>query len=159
MEKSTYHFKLLSETEKAYIAGLLDGEGSIFISRNYYYTKKGRQRFSHLLKVSIANTDYKIMLWLKSKCNGCISIYPAKRQNTRESWQWVIGSIQARYFLEAISPYVRIKILQLQLAIKFQKRKEENGSCSVSDSEIENRENYKFQISKLCLRPKDLLKI
>jgi hypothetical protein len=104
----------------AYVAGLLDGEGSLCIGMSR--AKSAGRAPSYWLQVGITNTDRALMDWLLATFGGHISDNshaPTKRQYS-PCWAWRIMGTQAVPFLEALKPYVRIKARQLQLALDFQ---------------------------------------
>jgi len=53
----------MKDTEKAYIAGIIDGEGSITLVKQH----KNRNPSP---MVSVASTDLELLIWLKKTING-----------------------------------------------------------------------------------------
>jgi len=104
----------VTETEKAYIAGLFDGEGSIYIK----YSKQNRIR----VIVSIVNTNREVIEWLKSKSEFG-KVYADGSQGYlgyRTLYSWCIFGIpRIKSFLQAISPYLIIKRDKAQEIIKM----------------------------------------
>jgi len=95
---------LLSKTDSAYLAGLIDGEGCIMpVNRN----KKGRITW----RLSIANTNAEVLVWVKY-ATGCGSLI---RKNTKEkeyhldSYNWQCYSWNAKAILEQTINYMIIK--------------------------------------------------
>lgn len=116
--------KNLAETAKAYMAGMLDGEGCISISM---HTSPLRPIPRHHMTVRITNSDRHVLEWIQSYCAGNLS-----RSNNPKAkrliWNWSVSSSQALLFLECVAPYVRIKSRETQIAIGFQNRMAElNG--------------------------------
>jgi len=105
----------------AYVAGLLDGEGSICIGSGR--SRSDRVAPSYWLQVGITNTDRSLIDWLLATFGGHISdnSHAPSRKNQRPCWAWRIMGLQAVPFLEAIQPYVRVKAPQLCLALDFQR--------------------------------------
>ena len=136
----------------AYVAGLLDGEGSIVIGVSKPSTSRGNKSPSHWLQVGVTNTDRKLIDWLLLTFGGHISdnSHSPSRKKQRPCWAWRIMGNQAKTFLEAIHPYLRIKCEQAELAIDFQT--ERVGLCNrLSVEELERREWYRSQIRSLTL--------
>lgn len=137
----------------SYVAGLMDGEGSIVIgvSKN----RKGSKSPSHWLQVGIINTDKNLINWLNNTFGGHISdnSHSPSRKKQRPCWAWRIMSNEAQVFLEKIYPYVHIKKTQIKLAIKFQKEKTNLRFLSPAQKvkELAKRDWYKQEISKLTL--------
>lgn len=136
----------------AYTAGLLDGEGCIRIESG-----SGGKRsinVSYWLRVSIANTDKNVILWLKDKFGG--TFYTAEHKNN-SNWKicytWRISSVEACKFLKLIQPYVQIKKEQVKVAIAFQEEKSNfknphPGSGTPID-EVNKRQSVKLQLTEL----------
>jgi len=110
----------LEEIDRAYVAGLIDGEGCIHIEKKLGKDKTP-QYFT--LRVSVTNTEFKMVNWLKENFGGHIQFHKKYKENWRRKYQWSIVARQALVFLELIRPYVLVKGEQLELAILFQKRK------------------------------------
>ena len=101
----------LTETEKAYLAGLLDGEGCVGIQKKKSQYKK--YLFDFGVRVVITNTNYELICWLKEKTGiGCASEY-SKDKTYKKNWnpvhRWTVVCEQARGFLIEVYPYLKIK--------------------------------------------------
>lgn len=65
---------VLSKTERAYLAGILDGEGCLSLG--------GRLNARYITPtVQVTNTRYELLLWLHSRFGG--SIYQTKEQRPK----------------------------------------------------------------------------
>lgn len=113
---------LLLETERAYAAGLIDGEGSIRLTqrgRNGGTTFLGGQ---YTLMVELVNTDKKMIDWMVAQFGGSVSYAkPDAAKNKREAWHWRSAANKALYVLDAIYPYLITKKRQAQLGRRFQR--------------------------------------
>lgn len=101
---------IISNTDWAYAAGFIDGDGHIAI---YWNTKRGK-RYPRLI-VEAYNYDLKILEWLQSKFGG--SIY-ANHSSSPKAHVWrptkpVID------FIKGIEPYLISKKSQANLAIEY----------------------------------------
>lgn len=102
------------ETDKAYIAGLVDGEGCIKI----LHRKANRQ---YLLAVTISNTNYLCLDFVKKLFKGQI------QKRVPKNLKWKIGYIyqatgkDAAILLDDIAPYLIIKRAQYEVARRFLK--------------------------------------
>jgi hypothetical protein len=107
-------------TTLAYVARLLDGEGSICIGASR--PKSDSTATSYWLQVGITNTGRTMIDWLLATFGGHISdnTHAPSRTNQSPCWAWRIMGTQAVSFLTVIQPYVRIKAPQLRLALDFQ---------------------------------------
>jgi len=91
----------LSTTNAAYIAGIIDGEGTISLTRRH--RNENRQ-----LEVSISNTDMALLQFVK-ECIGAgrISSKGTYRHNHSASATYSISNRQALCLLRQINPYLR----------------------------------------------------
>jgi len=128
--------------EIAYIAGLFDGEGSIYIT-------KGKKQY--FLTVSITNTDLYVLEFIKNLLYiGKISKSPDKNMKHHKVYRLRLYSNDAKNFLEIVLPYLRVKTEQAKLAIEFQS-KMKNGKLTIPKEE---QEYYKNLISSFNLKRK-----
>ena len=107
---------MLPETSHAYAAGMLDGEGCLGITR---VTKSGR--VYHRADVRIANTDVRVMAWLKENYGGWIQGHGFSKLGTKECFQWHTSGKAMVAFLESVRPYMIIKAEQADIVLAFRK--------------------------------------
>jgi len=98
--------------ELAYAAGLFDGEGSISLVRQ----KNNR---THSPQVSVASTDYEVVLWFQDRFDGSIVTKQPRKSNHSVSYDWRLTDRRALAFLELIRPYLVIerKIRRIDLLL------------------------------------------
>lgn len=103
----------------AYVAGIIDGEGSINIYR--VTTLKDKPRFA--MRIAVGITDPWLPQFLKIHFGG--SVWLAKHNNPKhkDCWFWQISAKKAAPFLSHIIPYLCIKKPQAELALQWQSRK------------------------------------
>lgn len=113
------------ETEKAYLAGIIDGEGSITLTRfhkNQY----------HSPCVSIASTDLELLEWIKLTV-GSGKITSKKNYNEerhKDSFTYTIIYDDAIELLQEIEPYLIIlkkKVRAQHIISKYKKVTIRNG--------------------------------
>ena len=88
--------------ELAYAAGIIDGEGSISLTRN----RKSRWPSP---QVSVASTDIELLDWLKVRFSGSIVQKKPRQPQHSLSYDWKLTDRSALRFLELIHPYLVIK--------------------------------------------------
>ena len=99
----------MTDTQRAYIAGLFDGEGSVGL---YFKTRQN----CFVLQVSVYNCNYAVMNWLKVNVPyGSISKNSGGDKSNHILWMWGCSSQQAKNFLSEIRPYLVIKAEQVDL--------------------------------------------
>jgi hypothetical protein len=90
-----------SVANRAYLAGLIDGEGTIAF--------RGPLQTRRYVQVQIANNDQPLMDWLLSTFGGRVH---ARRRipNCQDGFRWQIGHrLDCQRVLTAVLPYLRIK--------------------------------------------------
>lgn len=105
----------MSPTEAAYLAGLVDGEGSIILYK---------RRDAVALRLVISNTNRKLLEWVFSTTEVGNAHVNARQTNemAKPSGYWSVNADGAVSILEQISPYLVIKDVQAALGLDFQKR-------------------------------------
>src|SRR3990167_4700333 len=137
---------MYDKKELAYIAGLFDGEGTIFIEGKKSYAK-GAISKTHYLQLSIANTHKETIDWVKSFL--CFGQIIKIEQGNKPLYNWRGYGVEAIVFLKLLLPYLKIKREQALLAIEFQKSKRHLNGVKSRKDEIIKRDNYKNEIAKL----------
>jgi hypothetical protein len=100
----------------AYLAGLFDGEGSIFILR-----KERNRRYSYWLEISITNTDAALIEWVQSVVGARRSLQPETFNTSgKPIYRWLASAVQALNFLKLVMPWLRTKRDRAEIAIAFQ---------------------------------------
>lgn len=149
----------LPNIERAYIAGLFDGEGCIGLYKRGRKSKsrRGSQGTSYNLRVQITSTDFIIIEWLISRFKGlhyCSTWDNSKNDDSnrnvniwKDTHQFVLVSRNAEGFLKCILPYLIIKKERAILGIEYMATMAYNG-MDLPDKLIEQR-NKIFNTLKL----------
>jgi hypothetical protein len=106
--------RVLTVAEAAYLAGILDGEGSIIL-----YLR----RDVVALRVVVANTNRALLDWIV-RTVGVGDVY-AQREATEThaaAWSWRCNAEAAETLLGQLRPYLRIKAPHADLALATQAR-------------------------------------
>lgn len=133
----------LTETEKAYLAGFVDGEGCITITK---YTQKKTGRPVYCLLVIVSQKDIRPLSHWKS-ITGIGSVHKHKKTGNHS---WNITSNDARDFLISIKRYLFIKPEQAEIAIEFCGTLSRH--CDPSESTMDKRERLYKAIALLHQR-------
>jgi hypothetical protein len=119
MAKSNYIRKDYTVAEAAYMAGLMDGEGTFFIG-NYSNTKNGF--FQTVLKV--CSTDKIMIEWIYNVFGGWMSEYTSKQRaaNCKSPvFSWGCTGERLTHICEIILPYLTAKKEQAQILLEMRK--------------------------------------
>jgi hypothetical protein len=133
----------LTVTDAAYLAGLIDGEGSIAVNRTRTgAAAKGCKRgFAYRSSVTIAMTDLPVLEWVQATTGvGKICTKKVYGAHRKPAWTWAAWSIEASALLQQVLPYLKIKGPQASNLIAFQAAMRQPGSKGLSDDEWRFRE-------------------
>lgn len=134
----------------AYLAGLIDGEGCIYIGRSYAKAIVSRTTGSRqylFLSVSVTSTTLPLMLWLKKNFGGSYRSKRPQQDNWRECYGWRLMSRQAAEMLRRTLPYLIVKKEQAEIALEFQERLFYGGR--VTEEEMDERIALKGRLEAL----------
>jgi hypothetical protein len=107
----------MTDIDKAYIAGLFDGEGCVCLILRKVNMKSPKV----MLLCTISNTNKNVLLWCREVI-GCGSVnlsYETKEKNRQPCSLFSISFKPAMLFLKDILPFLKIKKDRAILAIKF----------------------------------------
>lgn len=104
-----------TETELAYAAGVIDSDGWIGISKNA--RPSGTYRYT--THISVVNTSMALMNWLEERFGGNIINQPRVSENHKTTYYWRSSDDSAMEVLRQVRPYLVIKTMQADIAIKF----------------------------------------
>jgi hypothetical protein len=110
----------MRELDLAWLAGIIDGEGSIFVMRQ---KRKDRERdTNYIMRVSVDSTD-PFMVPECQKIAGGPKITQTRdnRPECSDRLKWQLNGKKAASLLEELLPYLRVKKEQATLAIEFQR--------------------------------------
>lgn len=116
----------VGELHPAYVAGILDGEGSISVYRTT--TPSGHEKFQ--LQVCVVMREESIIRELANQYGGNVRRDDRNaRINPDHSvvWRWRIGDKKAAAFLSKVKEYLLAKRVQAELAIHFTEYKPAGG--------------------------------
>ena len=106
----------MKKTDLAYVAGIVDGDGSISLTRQY------KRVYSYRVAVQVSNTNEWLLQWLRLAFGGNVHSFQDKgylRWKHKAIHQWIITATGALDFLKLVYPYLRLKKPQAEIAIKF----------------------------------------
>ena len=134
-----WRYKVVPETDRAYIAGLFDGEGSIHFKRGPEKKKKHKgkgHRISNSLRLSmeITMTDRSVLMWVHEVLGvGTLTKKPRKGKRVDGTtylmqWRWRCTFRDAYYVCCLIWPWSHTKLEKVQQVIQhYSEHKIMNG--------------------------------
>ena len=104
----------IKDTDWAYAAGFVDGEGCIAIVRTL------RARFYYTVQVVVSNRDRGVLEWFRDNWGGWIvsASGPGRGVKAQSAWNWRCPTGQsAKPFLEGIAEHLKVKKRQNENAL------------------------------------------
>lgn len=114
-----YVAKIIKPTAAAYMAGIVDGEGSLCIG-TYAKTKSGKPMWA--VTLGICSTDEPLIDWLVDNFGGAKLQYTSRQlaKNARKRvYRWQCTGDRLRHICELILPYSTIKRRQIEIMIEM----------------------------------------
>ena len=152
---------MLAETEKAWMAGFVDGEGCLTITKQI---RKDRISPTYRVLVEVFNTDPQILEIFPKQYGGKIQIYRERRRNRcgvkwKDSNCWYCPISSVRQFLLDILPYLKLKRKHAGLLLQFidragrfadrRGRRKDGAPEQLTQKEIALREKYYLKLHSL----------
>jgi len=119
MVKSIYLPQNFSRDEIIYLAGIIDGEGSLVISKHRSNNNRG---YNYQVTMSISNCDKRLLDWVQEKFGGrvCVYLYSQMPKNSkRDAYRWVCEGERLTHICECIYPFSIIKKEQIEIVLKM----------------------------------------
>jgi len=104
--------RVLQASELAYIAGLIDGEGTIGI---YRQGAAGHYQ----MKVCISNSSWALLEWIRERIGGALVLIHKATPKHREGWQLVVSHYQAAPLLLRCREFLQVKGPQADLVLSY----------------------------------------
>lgn len=128
----------ISQSDAAYMAGFMDGEGHFSIAcggcrvpwvrTRQWKTKAGVQKSrrieapfnNYTVRVGCANTDKRVIDWIQCHIGGTYSIHRHKTANWKDCYKWhLYGANVQEQFILAVLPYLILKREQANIVLQF----------------------------------------
>lgn len=146
---------MIEETTKAYLAGIMDGEGSIGI----YIVRNGSRYATHMLQISVGMTEPQAVRLIADSYGVKTHINSRPHTNSKDRLVVTLRSDNALRLLRDIEPYMLVKKEHARIGIAFQESKinrvRDNakgwgaGRRPLTKTEWDKRESYRLQMYAL----------
>jgi hypothetical protein len=134
----------LTKVDKAYIAGIVDGEGSIGLWRHH-------KNETHSPNVTIANNNLDLLKWIQLRVGGVIVSKKKRQIHHANSYAWSLRMDKAISFLNEIKVYLIVKKQQADL-ITTEYKKVTHRSGKYTSEMLAKKEELVAKIRKLNKR-------
>ena len=139
---------MIPETDRAYIAGLFDGEGCV--SYKQYNRKRAHNKKAYptwQIRLEIAMTDRSVLVWLNEILGvGTVGEKRYKTKYTKgwkKQWRWRCSHRDAFYVCCLIWPWTHVKLPEIQKIIQhYSERK-----LTIMNDKVVDLQEYKQLMS------------
>jgi len=110
----------LTETEAAYIAGIIDGEGTIRMTKCYSASGDRKLRYRVYVQVAVS-TSMEIVEWLVSKLDASMTTLNRKKKSDKHRLAFAVyvSEVKGEALLRRVLPYLVIKKRQAELFLRY----------------------------------------
>jgi len=110
----------MQETDCAYLAGLIDGEGNFSLVKHVNKTSRG---WNYQPTLGVSNTDVRLLKWCKT-VTGCGGFwhkdYKNRNKNHKKPFAWHVYNMEdVDKIIVAVFPYLKSKVDQALLLGEF----------------------------------------
>lgn len=107
----------MRENERAYVAGLIDGEGCIHVEKT-----KGTYR--PRVTVGMSEVALPLLSSMKAEWGGTLYLLRPATDKWAAAWTWYLSGPKAKAILLEIRPFLRLKREQADIAIRMEEVRE-----------------------------------
>ena len=131
----------------SYLAGIIDGEGSISIEIQSQSIRHNRKCDYYALRLIVINTNIPLMKWIVENFGGTSrkrTFVPHRRQ----CYRWNMFSHKAAEILKACYPYMIVKKAHVDVFLKFAETMTV-ANHRLSDELLEQRKDMYLQLKHI----------
>jgi hypothetical protein len=115
----------LSPLDAAYLAGVIDGEGSIGIYPARLLPRTVHRTYN--LQLQITHTHLPLLQWIQARCYGSITkgrspVVLTPKCAKRPTWHWTTHTRHAANVIRQIQPYLIVKAAEAAVALRYADR-------------------------------------
>ena len=132
-----------------YLAGLLDGEGSLMITK---WKGKASWKPQYRARISVSNTDRAVLMDVQRSFGGILANQPPRDPGWKYSYQLVWTGGMAEPFLRCLLPYLQLKRERAEVLLEFVRHQRRTQHGRLSDEVIALREGLRRRIRELNAR-------
>jgi len=155
MKDRIYIRKEYTPTEIAYLAGLVDGEGSIYIG-NFSCSPKTQEPYFQT-NIQITNTSKQLIDWLQSTFGGLVNNRRKQLPHHLQCYAWTVSGDRLTHLCELMLPYLTCKkeeaIVMLKMRETFSDKFRAKGWPRTNSPEtLALRQQYMNEMRNLHVR-------
>jgi hypothetical protein len=140
-----------SDLDRAYLAGIVDGEGCITASVITRWRPDGtRQSWTEVQSaLTIANTDRRLIDWIAGYWPGNIRPVTRRSSTFRQGWHFRVSGSDLPAMLTSVAPYLVVKREQAELVLELYRLKRRRGDWYYTPGQQARRLEIIRQIQEL----------
>lgn len=146
--------KVYTVVQLAYLAGIIDGEGSIYIG-NFSKNKKTGAKY-YQTAIEVTNTEKLLIDWLLENFGGRSYTYTKNqlpKNSNKEVYRWIIAGDLLTNLCHLLLPYSIIKKKEYEIMIKMRKTYELTGlGKNLTQEILDERQRYLKEMQSLHCR-------
>lgn len=142
---------LLTEAQKGWLAGIVDGEGCVSL-QNKRKSKNDTRTPYYVISLTVANTDIGMIEELKLLAGGSFRPKKASQPNRKDYWVWGVYGKSAWVLLEKLYPYLITKKERAKIAIELGKRISARVGYSIIGVGYKNMKGARINLDELEIR-------
>lgn len=128
-DRLQYRRKEYKDTDIAYLAGIIDGEGSIYIGN--FSCNPITQLPYYQTNMQVTNTDKKLIDWLQEVFGGLVNKRTTNqmpKNSRKQAYTWTATGERLTHLCELIKPYLIVKIRQAEIMLEMRSTYTKNGT-------------------------------
>ncbi len=138
-----------SDIDLAYMAGIVDGEGTIGARRRTNAKGQAYVDFS----ISVANTDRRLIDWIQERFPGAVDLREQRQSHKHKPlYRWTVNGQKGATIISALRPYLVIKAEQADVYVAL--RATIGNGSALTDEVREYRESLVLRLRELNRRGK-----
>ena len=133
-------------SQLAYLAGIIDGEGTIYIQK-----VDRKTFFDYFPRIQIVTTNKELMYWIKDTFGGIVSFRDrsTENRNWKPQYTWYTTRKIMDILLPLIHPFLIIKKKHVEIMIEFRHSFLKKQNCKISPEVLSFRDECMFKIRHL----------
>jgi len=142
-------------TQTAYLAGVIDSDGCIAVSKMHEgmksYSNFRYKNPRYVLTLNITNTSEELMEWLLREFGGNCKARRKEKAHHKITYGWHYNNGKAAEILKLVEPYLIVRKKQAQLAIDLISgwKTEFGRGALLKPDEVERREKAYLEMKRL----------
>lgn len=106
------------DIDLAYLAGIIDGEGTVSIYKGHNTNKYGEDKVYYSIRIYVSGTDARLITWLQDTFGGKVTSRTRKNDKWRDEYKWTLAGVDAVMLLRDVEPLLLLKREQAKIILQ-----------------------------------------